>query len=315
MAKAARIDKRKPTQNLKVVNNPAWQEHSKPSRLGVLKTYKLYIDGKFPRSDSEQSYVLKSPGGAQLANICLGSRKDIRNAVVAARRAFPIWSGRSAYNRGQILYRMAEMLEGRSKQFADELQSQGISARNAKQEVELSIDRLVYYAGWSDKYHQIFSAVNPVNSSHFNFSVPEPTGVVALVAPEKPSLLGLLSTMAPIIVGGNTMVGLCSYSMPLSSVSFAEVINSSDLPAGVVNLLTGERPELLPHLAKHMDVNAIVYCGAESDELKQLQIDAAENLKRVVVKAARGWEDIDAQGPYQIMDVQEIKTTWHPIGG
>ncbi len=314
MAKAAKVEKRKPAQNLKVVAREAWQEHARSPRLGVLKTYKLFIDGKFPRSESEQSYVVKSPNGEQLANICLGSRKDFRNAVVAARKAFPSWSARSAYNRGQILYRMAEMLEGRAKQFIDELESQGLSVSDAKNEVELSIDRLVYYAGWSDKYHQIFSAVNPVSSSHFNFSVPEPTGVVALIAPEESSLLGLVSALAPIVVGGNTVVGLCSHSKPLCAVSFAEVINSSDLPAGVVNLLTGKRTELLPHIAKHMDVNAIVYCDSEVEEIKQIQTDSVENLKRVIINERHDWESLDAQGPYQIMELQEIKTTWHPIG-
>ena len=314
MAKAAKLDKRKPAQTLKVVDREAWQEHASSPRLGVLKTYKLYIDGKFPRSESEQSYLAKSPSGQQLANICLGSRKDFRNAVVAARKAFPGWSSRSAYNRGQILYRMAEMLEGRAKQFTFELESQGLGAREAKKEVELSVDRLVYYAGWSDKYHQIFSAVNPVSSSHFNFSVPEPTGVVALIAPEDSGLLGLVSALAPIVVGGNTLVGLCSHSKPLCAVSFAEVINSSDLPAGVVNLLTGKRTELLPHMAKHMDVNAIVYCGSETDEIELTQTDAVENLKRVVINQRQDWDSLDAQGPYQIMELQEIKTTWHPIG-
>jgi acyl-CoA reductase-like NAD-dependent aldehyde dehydrogenase len=314
MAKAARVDKRKVAQNLKVVDPQTWQEHAASPRLGVLKTYKLFIDGKFPRSESEQSYIVNSPDGTKLANICLGSRKDFRNAAVAARKASTSWSTRSAYNRGQILYRMAEMLEGRSAQFIDELESQGSTAREAKREVEQSIDRLVYYAGWSDKYTQIFSTVNPVSSSHFNFSLPEPTGVVALIAPQESSLLGLVSTLGPIIIGGNTMIGLCSYSKPLCAVSFAEVVNSSDVPAGVVNLLTGKRSELLSHIAKHMDINGLVYCGSDLDEIKQIQSDAVENLKRVVINETKDWESLSAQGPYQIMELQEIKTTWHPIG-
>ncbi|HEY5719748.1 MAG TPA: aldehyde dehydrogenase family protein, partial [Gammaproteobacteria bacterium] len=221
----------------------------KAGRLGVLKTYKIYVGGKFPRSESGRYYQVVDRDRRTLANICLSSRKDFRDAVVAARTAFKGWSTSSAYLRGQILYRIAEMLEGRRGQFVDELYAQGGTRAAAAAEVDATTDLLVYYAGWADKYQQVFSSVNPVASSHFNFSLREPTGVVSLLAPEDSPLLGLVASLAPIITGGNTCVVLASESRPLAAVSFAEVLHSSDVPAGVVNILTGRQAELLEHFA------------------------------------------------------------------
>ena len=287
---------------------------SKAARVPVAKTYKIYIDGKFPRTESGRYFALKDSDGRVIANVCRASRKDFRNAVVAARKALPGWSTASAYLRGQILYRIAEMLEGRREQFASELKVQGRTKRKASAEVDAAIDRLIYYAGWSDKYQQVFSAVNPVSSSHFNFSVLEPTGVVGILAPETSGLLGLVSNVAPAIAGGNTCIVLASTSQPLSAVSFAEVLNSSDVPAGVVNLLTGYGDELDSQFASHMDVNAIVYCDDEDGRGRAIQSEAAANLKRVVPRAGRDWSADEAQNPYLIRDTQEVKTTWHPIG-
>jgi len=287
---------------------------SSNKRLNILKTYKIYIGGKFLRSESGRYDVVKDVDGNQVANVCRSSRKDFRDSVAAARKAINSWAGKSAFNRGQILYRMAEMLEGRREQFVYELIQQGSTAREAEKEVELSIDRLVYYAGWSDKYHQVFGSINPVASSHFNFSLPEPTGVVTIIAPENTSLIGLVSTIAPVIVGGNTCVALASHSKPLCSVTLAEVINSSDVPGGVVNIITGRRKELISHFSNHMDVNAIMYCGEDADEKKTIQINAALNVKRVIIPKITDWSKENAQDPYLIMDVQETKTTWHPVG-
>mgnify|MGYP003335519721 CR=1 FL=1 len=283
-------------------------------RLDVLKTYKLYINGKFPRSESGRYYILKSRAGKFLANVSRASRKDFRDAVVAARKAQPAWAARSAYNRGQILYRIAEMLEGRKLQFIDELISMGLNRSQAENEITLSIDRLIHYAGWSDKYQQVFSSVNPVESSHFNFSLPEPTGVVSILAPETTGLIGLISVIAPAIVGGNTVVVLASNSKPLSSITFAEVIHSSDVPEGVVNILTGISSELAEHFSSHMDVNATVYCGTNAEETKLIQTNAANNVKRVLIYSEKDFTRPDEQNPYYIIDLQEIKTTWHPIG-
>ena len=219
------------------------------SRLNIQKTYKLYIGGKFPRTESGRYFPLHDKKGHLISNMCLSSRKDFRNAVVAARKAQSSWSGATAMNRGQILYRIAEMLEGRKEQFVKEIQMQGASKAKAIKEVEASIDRLVYYAGWSDKYQQIFSSVNPVSSAHFNFSALEPMGVVSLIAPEEFGLLGLVSILAPAMVGGNTLVVLASGTLPLCSVSFAEVLHASDVPGGVVNILTGDKKELISHMA------------------------------------------------------------------
>jgi acyl-CoA reductase-like NAD-dependent aldehyde dehydrogenase len=281
------------------------------NRVPVAKTYKIYIGGKFPRTESGRYFALENSSGEGIANICRGSRKDFRNAVVAARAAFAGWSAASAYLRGQILYRIAEMLEGRSQQFVTELMLQGQSKRKAQKEVEASIDRLVYYAGWSDKYQQIFSSVNPVNSSHFNFSVLEPTGVVSILAPNESGLLGLVSNIAPVIVGGNCCVVLASEQMPLCAVSFAEVLHAADVPAGVVNILTGFREELTEHFASHMDVNAVVVCDGDT---AAIQVLAADNIKRVIDRAGTDWGVGTSQNPYLIRQTQETKTTWHPIG-
>lgn len=282
-------------------------------RLEVLKTYKIYIGGQFPRTESGRYYIASNKKGESLANVCLCSRKDFRDAVEKARGAFGGWSGRAAFNRGQILYRIAEMLEGRKAQFMDELVKQDSNRAQAENEVNLCIDRLIYYSGWCDKFQQLFSSVNPVASSHFNFSAPEPMGVVAAIAPQSSSLLGLVSVIAPVIAGGNTCIVLASATKPLCAVTFAEVLNSSDLPGGVVNILTGKIAELAPYFADHMDVNATVYCDADRDIQKLIREKSALNLKRAFIYDAVKWNDASGQSPYLIMDLQEIKTTWHPI--
>lgn len=290
-------------------------------RIDIQKTYKIYIGGQFPRTESGRFYSLKNKKGELLANICLSSKKNFRNAVVAARGAFAGWSSRNAFNRSQILYRIAEMLEGRKIQFVQELVMQGSGLRDAKDEVDLAIDRLVYYSGWCDKYSQIFSTVNPVSSSHFNFSVPEPMGIVSIIAPEENSLIGLVSVIAPVIASGNTCVVLASETKPLCAITFAEVLNSSDVPAGAVNILTGKTSELLDHFSNHMDVNAIIYCGSASrqsrdrknpDEIKKVQENSALNVKRCFIRN-QNWMNDSSQNPYFILDTTEIKTTWHPI--
>ncbi len=283
-------------------------------RLSVLKTYKLYVNGAFPRTESGRTDPLLDGDGNAIANVCRGSRKDFREAVAAARKAQTGWAQRSAYNRSQILYRAAEMLEGRRGQFESELQLLGASAADARVEVECSVDRLVYYAGWADKLQQVFGSVNPVASSHFNFSMLEPTGVVAAVCPDQPGLLGLISVVAPAIVCGNTVVALASESSPLSAVTFGEVLHSSDVPAGVVNLLTGRRAELQEHFASHMDVNALVLCDIDPAASKELEILSAENVKRTVLRKSVDWHHYDCESPYWILDTQEVKTTWHPVG-
>ena len=283
-------------------------------RLPVAKTYKIYIGGKFPRTESGRYFALQNKKGAVIANVCRGSRKDFRNAVVEARKAQAGWAGASAYLRGQILYRIAEMLEGRKQQFIAELVLQGGAKRAAMREVDESIDRLIYYAGWADKYQQVFSAVNPVSSSHFNFSVLEPTGVVSMIAPDESGLIGLVSNIATIIVGGNSCVVLASEEKPLCAISFAEVLHASDVPAGVVNILTGFRSELTEQFASHMDVNAVVYCDGGKKAARTIQELAAENIKRVIPRQSVNWMSMEAASPYQIRDTQEVKTTWHPIG-
>src|SRR5881394_1274142 len=282
-------------------------------RLEVLKTYKIYIGGQFPRTESGRYYVPTNAAGKKLANVCLSSRKDFRDAVVSARGAFGGWSGRAAFNRSQILYRMAEMLEGRKAQFIEELIQQDATKAKAEKEVNLAIDRLIYYAGWCDKFQQLFSSVNPVASSHFNFSVPEPTGVVSIIAPQADSLLGLVSVIAPVIAGGNTCIVLASESKPLCSVTFAEVLNSSDLPGGVVNILTGKQGELASWFVDHMDVNATIYCENDPDLKKMMQEKSAINLKRIFFYDKIKWNTDQGQSPYLILDTQEIKNTWHPI--
>lgn len=279
------------------------------TRIAVQKTYKIYIDGKFPRTESGRYYVPTNNVG----NICLSSRKDVRNAIVAARNAFDKWAGITAYNRSQILYRIAEVLEGRKTQFVEELVLQGIKKPEAEKEVINSIDRIIYYAGWCDKFTQLFSAVNPVASSHFNFTNPEPTGVVTIFAPEENGLIGLISTIIPTIVGGNTCVLLASEQLPLCAITLAEVLNSSDVPGGVVNILTGKRSELLEHMSSHMDVNAFLYSGADKKEIVAIQKYAVANLKRVVVRGYASIYDEKHENPYYIEDFLEMKTTWHPI--
>ncbi len=281
-------------------------------RIPVLKTYKLYIGGQFPRTESGRYYELKNKQKKLIANMCLSSRKDFRNAVVAARSAFGGWSGKSAFNRSQIIYRIAEILEGRKAQLKDELMQQGATAKQAETEVLQSIDRLIYYAGWCDKYSQIYSSVNPVASSHFNFSVPEPTGVVSIIAPEDNSLLGLISVITPVIAGGNTCVVLASETKPLCAVTLGEILATSDLPGGVVNILTGTSNELHAHFSNHMDVNAIIYCRNNASEIKAIGENAALNVKRALFWK-KDWSKEENQNPYLILDLQEIKTTWHPI--
>jgi len=282
------------------------------TRLEILKTYKLYIGGQFPRTESGRYYPLIDKKGNTIANICLSSRKDARNAIQAARKAFGSWSERTAFNRGQILYRIAEMLEGRKDQFVSELIAQGATKTNAIKEVDLSIDRIVYYAGWCDKYVQVLSSVNPVASSHFNFSVHEPMGVVCMVAPQESSLIGLVSAVLPAIAGGNTCIVLASEQLPLNAVTFSEVLNSSDLPGGVVNVLTGTEKEVVDTFSTHMDVNAIWYSGANKEMIKSIRENASLNMKRVLVYQ-KDWMNTDAQDLYMISDLQELKTTWHPI--
>ncbi len=292
---------------------PASRGRAKPpaaTRLGVAKTYKLYINGKFPRTESGRYFTLADTKGNIAANMCRASRKDFREAVLAARSAFNGWAGASAYLRGQILYRIAEMLEARAEQFVTELKLMGLDKRAASREVTATIDCLVYYAGWTDKYPQVFSSVNPVASSHFNFSILEPVGVVSILARQESALLGFVEAIAPVIAGGNTAIALASEQNPLCAISFAEVLHSSDVPAGVINILSGYRNELAEQFASHMDVNAIIANGDDASEIKMIQEQAANNIKRVIIR-----KKSIAADPYQIIDVQETKTTWHPIGG
>jgi acyl-CoA reductase-like NAD-dependent aldehyde dehydrogenase len=287
-------------------------------RLNVRKTYKLYINGEFPRTESGRFYPVRAgKGDVVLANACRGSRKDLRNAVQAARKAFPAWSGKTAYNRGQILYRIAEVCESRAAELAREIQQLGSTASEAAKEVSRTIDRWVYYAGWSDKYPQLFGSVNPVAGPYYNFTVPEPTGVVGVVGPETPALLGLISRIAPALVGGNTVVAITSESRPLPAITLGEVFATSDVPAGVVNLISGFKTELVPWLASHMDVNAIDSTGVEQEQLAALEKTAAENVKRLIRfdAAGIGWDDMRrSQSPYAIAEFQEMKTVWHPMG-
>jgi acyl-CoA reductase-like NAD-dependent aldehyde dehydrogenase len=287
------------------------------SRIDVRKTYKLYIGGQFPRSESGRSYVVNDAKGRLLANAAQASRKDARDAVVAARAAFPGWSGRTAYNRAQVVYRVAEVVEGRGEQFEAELRAaEGISPARARTYVDAAIDRLVWYAGWADKITQVVGNANPVAGPFFNLSTPEPTGVVAVVAPQESSLLGLVSVIAPVVVTGNTAVVACSHLRPLPAVTFAEVLATSDVPAGVVNLLTGPLANTVPTLASHMDVNAIDLTGAAGDAEHALAWEqaAAENLKRVRRPAATEPDWTVDQGLDRMTAFLETKTVWHPIG-
>ena len=283
-------------------------------RLDIQKTYKLYINGKFLRTESGRYFPVNDKDGNLFGNICRASRKDFRKAVKAARKAICGWSSRTAFNRGQILYRTAETLEGRKEQFIQELITFGVPRKNAANEIEIALDRLVYYAGWTDKYQQIFSSVNPVSSSHYNFSVPEYQGVIALIAPVNNPLLGLVSLIAPALVGGNTVVCLASEKLPLSAISLGEVLHASDVPNGVVNILTGFDLELAEHFSSHKDVNGVVYCGDNLALVKSIQENASENVKRVHYYNKTDWLKENGQSPYFIMDHVEIKTTWHPIG-
>ncbi|MDP7336414.1 MAG: aldehyde dehydrogenase family protein [Candidatus Marinimicrobia bacterium] len=283
-------------------------------RIDIQKTYKLFIGGKFPRTESGRYIKWTDKNETTVVNICRGSRKDFRNAMVSARSASSGWSSRTAYNRAQILYRVAEMLEGRREQFMAELTLQGLTNKQAENEINQSIDRLIYYAGWADKFQQVFSRVNPVSLPYFNFTLPEATGVVAAIAPNDTSLLGLVSIIAPVIAGGNSIVILASESRPLCSISFAEVLHTSDVPGGVINILTGYRSELIEHFSSHMDVNAIIYCGNNTDDQKLVEINAALNVKHVIQFPIQDWSNDKHQSPYHILKCQETKTTWHPIG-
>jgi acyl-CoA reductase-like NAD-dependent aldehyde dehydrogenase len=275
---------------------------SDSTRVPVRKTYKLYIGGAFPRSESGRSYPVTAPSG-EVVHAAQASRKDVRDAVVAARSAFPGWSGATAYNRGQVLYRIAEMLEGRRDQFV---------AYTSAGEVDAAIDRWVHYAGWADKYAQVVGATNPVAGPYFTFSLPEPTGVVAAIAPAESSLLGLVSVVAPIVATSNTAVVVASPERPLPAISFAEVLATSDLPGGVINLLTGYPAELAPWLAAHRDVNAIDLTGAAPGARADLQAAAADNVKRVYVPRSTDWRE--PPGLSRLNAFVETKTVWHPIG-
>jgi acyl-CoA reductase-like NAD-dependent aldehyde dehydrogenase len=288
--------------------------NSPDKRLSVAKTYKLYIGGKFPRTESGRTFEARSHSGDLLANLCQASRKDLREAVVVARKAFPGWAKRSGYNRGQILYRIAEMMEGRIDQLANEISSQGVPPKKALKEVETSIERFVHYAGWADKYAQIHSSVNPVSTAHLNFSVPDPMGIVGIIPPNEPSLLGLATLLAPALAGGNVAISLVSETRPLAPATFAEILHSSDVPEGVVNILTGFRKELLPDLSTHMDVNAILAADLSPKERKLTEENSALNLKRVIHLPLKAISATDNPGISPILSLQETKTTWHPIG-
>ena len=287
---------------------------SESDRLDVRKTYKLYVGGAFPRSESGRTYVVEDAKGRFVANAALASRKDARDAVAAARKAFGGWAGRTPYNRGQVVYRVAEMLEGRRAQFAGEVaRGEGLSPRRADQVVSAAVDRLVWYAGWADKVGQVVGSSNPVAGPYFDFTLPEPTGVVAVVAPQDSSLLGLVGVVAPAIVTGNTVVVLAAPSRPVPAVTFGEVLATSDVPGGVVNVLTGTTAEVAPWLASHMDVNAIDLAGVDDADLaRDLEAAAADNLKRVLRPRAEAWDEVPDLS--RMVWALETKTVWHPIG-
>ncbi len=327
MAQRRTTTKRASAPRASVLDQPATQPLARSGsadgrgdRIGVRKTYKLYIGGAFPRTESGRAYEVFDARGRLLANASRGTRKDIREAVRAARKAFGGWAARTAYNRSQILYRIAELMEGRRDQFvAEVMAAEGLSRARAMRAVDAAIDRWVWYAGWADKYPQLIGTVNPVAGSYFNFSVPEPTGVVGIIAPEDSSLLGLVSRLAPVIVSGNAAVVIASESRPLPLVTLTEVLATSDVPGGVVNVITGLRRELVGHLAGHMDVNALDAFGASAEEAPTLEEIAVENVKRFVRPPRGGLERYDwmaesAQSPYLIGEFVEIKTVWHPIG-
>jgi acyl-CoA reductase-like NAD-dependent aldehyde dehydrogenase len=279
-------------------------------RLDVRKTYKLYINGEFPRSESGRTYPALSRNGDVLARVALASRKDLRDAVRAARSAQTKWAEKSGYNRGQILYRIAEMMEDRRTTFEEQLGHGGSTPARARAEVVASIDRMVWYAGWADKFAQVYGNLNPVAGPFFNISAPEPTGVVGVIAPPTPALLGLVSRLAPVIVSGNVAVLLASEPQPMTAITFAEVLESSDVPPGVVNILTGSPVELAPWLADHMDVNAIDVAGADPDLRLRIERGAVHNVKRIIGLDG----DLDLQSPYLIAAFTELKTVWHPKG-
>jgi acyl-CoA reductase-like NAD-dependent aldehyde dehydrogenase len=314
--KATSVLEQRQAQPLATMNGSA----ARGERIGVRKTYKLYIGGAFPRTESGRAYEVFGARGELLANACRGTRKDIREAVRAARQAFGGWASKTAFNRSQILYRIAELMEGRRDQFvAEVMATEGVGRPRATRLVDASIDRWVWYAGWADKYPQLVGTVNPVAGSYFNFSVPEPTGVVGIIAPEASSLLGLVSRLAPVIVSGNAAVVISSETRPLPAVTLTEVLATSDVPGGVVNLITGLRRELVGHLAGHMDVNALDAFGAATEERAALEEVAVENVKRFSRPPAAGLDRYDwladaAQSPYLIGEFVEIKTVWHPIG-
>jgi acyl-CoA reductase-like NAD-dependent aldehyde dehydrogenase len=283
------------------------------ARIAVRKTYKLYIGGAFPRSESGRSYEVTDHKGGFAANAAMASRKDARDAVAAARKAFGGWSAATAYNRGQVLYRVAELLEGRRAQFVAEVRAaEGLGPRRTEALVDAAIDRWVWYAGWADKIAQVRGATNPVAGPYFNFSLPEPTGVVAVIAPEASSLLGFVSVVAPAVVSGNTVVALASERFPLPTVTLSEVLATSDVPGGVINVLTGRTAEVAPWLASHMDVNAIDLCGAPDELADDLAIAAAQNLKRVVRAGDEDWTQPPALK--RMLAYLETKTVWHPAG-
>ncbi|MFD9332086.1 aldehyde dehydrogenase family protein [Streptomyces sp. NPDC058256] len=288
-------------------------EKSEQNRLSVFKTYKLYVGGKFPRSESGRVYEVTDSKGKWLANAPLSSRKDARDAVVAARKAFGGWSGATAYNRGQVLYRVAEMLEGRKDQFVREVaDSEGLSKSKAAAVVDAAIDRWVWYAGWTDKIAQVIGGANPVAGPYFNLSTPEPTGVVTVLAPQESSFLGLVSVIAPVIATGNTVIVIASERSPLPALSLGEVLATSDLPGGVVNILSGKTAEIAAPLAAHQDVNAIDLAGADDVLAKELEIAAADNLKRVLRPQAVDYSE--TPGIERLTAFLETKTVWHPTG-
>jgi acyl-CoA reductase-like NAD-dependent aldehyde dehydrogenase len=288
------------------------------ARLTVQKTYKLYIGGKFVRSESGRSLTKGGKGGTFIANYCHASRKDLRDAVKEARGAFDGWRSRTPYNRGQVLYRIAEMLEARDAEFAELLaRESGLESGKSRSEVRAAVDRCVYYCGWADKFAAVYGSVNPVSAPYFDFSVPEPTGVVGIVADEGTPLIGLVSQVMPAIVSGNTVVVVSSDRHPLTALEFGEVLATSDLPAGVVNILAGEKQELVPHLARHMDVNAIVYRDGDESTEREIIALGTENVKRLNLARKRGrewWLSERSQGPEWIEELTETKTVWHPVG-
>lgn len=286
------------------------------SRLPVTKTSKVYVGGAFIRSESARTFPLKDAAGDFFANIPQCTRKDLRNAVEAAAKAGPGWARRTAYNRGQIIYRLGEMLEARKADMADALAVGGASKSAAAKEITATIDRLIYYAGWADKYEQVLGNVNPVASPHFNFTVTEPMGIVGLLAPEEAPLLALVSLLAPAITSGNTVVALASTAQPYPAIVLGEMLATSDLPGGVVNLLTGFRKELVPTFATHTHLRAVAGV-ANADERKAIKLAAAESVKRVKLLKTEepvDWFSDKAQGLYELRDTLEFKTTWHPIG-